>query len=366
MSDGAPLAILHLDTERGWRGGERQALWLAAELHRRGHRSLMVARRGEPLEQRAREAGLETVGVTPRSELALVTAGRLRALIRAAGIHVVHAHSGHAVSLAALAALGTTAVVVVTRRVNVPLRRNAGTRWKYGRARRIMAVSSAIAHTLRQGGVPDERVSVVPDGVDLSRRPARVSAEALASIGVPQGVPWVIQVAALDRGKNPMNFIRAIAAARREVPALHGVLAGSGDQEAAARAGIAALGLDGIVHLAGYRTDADALIASATVAALASDEEGLGTVLLDAMAFGTPVAATRVGGIPEVVRHEETGLLAPPRDPEALGAAMARLACDGDLARRLSVRARAFVEELSVERMAERTLVEYRRALAGA
>src|SRR5829696_7148654 len=109
----APLTVVHLDPERGWRGGQRQTLWLASGLARRGHRSIVAARPGEPLYERARSAGLD-----------LLAALRLRRVIRRAGAHVVHAHSGHSVALGALATLGTRAIVVVTRRVDFPLRRN--------------------------------------------------------------------------------------------------------------------------------------------------------------------------------------------------------------------------------------------------
>jgi glycosyltransferase involved in cell wall biosynthesis len=358
--------VLHIDTERGWRGGQRQTLWLARALVALGHRSIVAARGGEPLEARVRQAGIDTIAVRPWSEVAVATARSLRRVIREREVDIVHAHSGHAVSLAALAARGTGAKIVVTRRVTAPLRRNIGTRWKYGRADRLIAVSRAIADTLKAGGIEEQRVCVVHDGVDLGRSVTPASRDAVAALGVPDGAPWVVQVAALDPGKDPLTFVRAVAAARRTIPSLSGVLVGTGREESAVRAEIDRLTLDGVVHLAGYRSDADALIAAASVATLTSVQEGLGTVLLDAMAFGTPVAATRAGGIPEIVRHEETGLLAPPGDADALGAAIVRLVSHRQLADRLTRNARRFVEGLTVERMAERTVEEYRLALQSA
>ena len=98
------------------------------------------------------------------------------------------------------------------------------------------------------------------------------------------------------------------------------------------------LGLEGAVHLAGYRTDADTLLAAADVAVFSSREEGMGSVLLDALALGRPIAATRAGGIPEVV-DDDCGILAPIEDPTALGDAIARIVIriprsPGDSARR--------------------------------
>jgi L-malate glycosyltransferase len=356
------LTILHLDPERGWRGGQRQTLWLAAGLARRGHRSVIAARPGEPLYERARAAGLAVVPAAPFGELDVLAALRLRRLIAREGVRIVHAHSGHSVALAALATLGTRACVVVTRRVDFPLKRNPGTRWKYGRAAGVVAISRAVAAVLRASGVP-EPVRIIPDGVDLSRRVQPASAEALAALGVPPGAPLVVMVAALVDHKDPLNFVAAVDAARRRVPGLHALLVGDGRLRPAVEAEVVRRGLADALHVAGYRTDADALLAAATVATLSSKEEGMGSVLLDAMAFGVPVAATRAGGITDAVVDGVSGLLAPPRDGDALGEAIARVVLDPALAARLAAAGRERVREFSVEQMARRYEHAYRDIL---
>src|SRR5581483_10740632 len=102
-------------------------------------------------------------------------------------------------------------------------------------------------------------------------------------------------------------------------PGIEALLVGDGPLRDAVESEVTALGLGGVLVVAGYRTDADALLAAADVAVLSSREEGMGSVLLDALAFGVPVAATRAGGIPEIVAEGETGLLADVSDPTALG-----------------------------------------------
>src|SRR5690348_18437360 len=97
------MRILHIDTERGWRGGERQTLWLATELAHRGHRSIVVARPEEPLAHRALAAGLDVVACAPLLEVDPRAVLALRRVIRRQRIDVVHAHTAHAVGLAALA-----------------------------------------------------------------------------------------------------------------------------------------------------------------------------------------------------------------------------------------------------------------------
>lgn len=358
------LRVLHVDTERGWRGGERQALWLARELARRGHESIVAARPGEPFAVRAAEAGLPVIACAPAGELDPLAAWRLRRVVRG-GIDVVHAHTAHALAVAALATWGTNVPLVASRRVDFALRNNAGTRWKYARASIIVTVSRAVARVLEHGGIAADRIRVVPDGVDIHRTVSPASRDVLAALGVPANAPLVVQVAQLVGHKDPLNFVRAMARVRERVPLACGLLVGDGPLRGDVEREIHALGLDDAILLAGYRTDADSLLAAATVACLSSREEGMGSVLLDAMAFGIPIAATSAGGIPEVVVHDESGLLAAPSDPAALGRAIATLLTDDALRTRVRANALTRVHDFSVERMSERTIEVYDSVLTG-
>jgi L-malate glycosyltransferase len=359
------LTVLHVDTERGWRGGERQALWLARELAARGHRSVVAARLGEPLAARAAEVGLWTVDCSPASEIDPFAAWRLRREIKAREVKLVHAHTAHAVAIAAVATLGLAVRVVVSRRVDFRLRDNAGTRWKYGRAAVIIAISRAVARVLEESGVAPQRIRVVPDGVDVHRVVTPASIETATALGIRPDAPLVVQVAQLVGHKDPVNFVRAMARARERVPDVQALLVGDGPLRGEVEREIATLGLVDTVRLAGYRTDADALLAVADVVALSSREEGLGSVLLDALVLGRPIAATTAGGIPEVVEHERTGLLAPPQDPSALGDAIATLLVDAPLRDRFAAAGKKRALEFSVERMADRTLAVYEEVLNG-
>ena len=358
------LRVLHVDTERGWRGGERQTLWLARELARRGHASIVAARSREPLAARAVDAGLTVLACNPLSELDPRAAWRLRRAIGEHHVGVVHAHTAHAVAIAGLATLGTNVPLVVARRVDFRLRANVGTRWKYGRAAAIVAVSHAVARVLTASGIATDRIVVVPDGVDVHRDVTPASDDTLASLGILGRGPLIVQVAQLVGHKDPLNFVRAMQRVVSLVPDANGLLVGDGVLRPDVEREIATLGLGSRVHLAGYRTDADSLLAAADVACLSSREEGMGSVLLDALAFGKPIAATRAGGIPEVIVDGESGLLADVEDSAALGDAIVRLIGDGVLRARVTANAAARASEFSVERMTDRTIAVYESVLA--
>ncbi len=360
-----PLTVLHLDTERGWRGGERQAFWLARELERLGHRSLVAARPGEGLAARAADAGLELIPCAPAGEADLLAAIRLRRALLRRRVDIVHAHTGHAVGTAALATLGTGVPMVLTRRVDFRLRRNFASRWKYSRAAAIIAISRAVRAALVASGIPEDTIALVPSGVDLTRTFTAAPSATLRELGIPaDGGPLAVMVGALVAHKDPATFVRAIAEARRHVPALRALLVGEGPLRPMVEALVREHALGDALRLAGFRQDADALIAAADVFVLSSAEEGLGTVLLDALAAGTPVAATSGGGIPEIIEDGRSGLLVAPHDARALGTAIARIVGDVSLAQTLAAGGREKVLRFSVAETARRTLEVYRTVLA--
>jgi glycosyltransferase involved in cell wall biosynthesis len=290
---------------------------------------------------------------------------QLRREIVARRIDVVHAHTGHAVGLGALATVATDVPLIVARRVDFHLRRNVATRWKYTRAAAIVAISHAVATIIESDGIDTEKIVVVPDGTDVHRKIARATHETLAALGVAPGAPLVVQVAQLVPHKDPLNFVRAIVAARARYPKLQALLVGDGPLRSEVMREVRALGLSGTLHLAGFRHDADGLLAASDVAVLSSREEGMGSVLLDALLLGKPIATTLAGGIPEVVEHGVTGLLAPVGDPEALGAHVAELLLNRGLASRLANAARVRAADFSIERLTDRTLAVYDRVIGG-
>ena len=140
---------------------------------------------------------------------------------------------------------------------------------------------------------------------------------------MPAGVPVVGNVAALTGHKDHATLVEAMALLRPRCPEARLVIAGEGELRPALEALVRERGLGDRVVFAGFRHDLDRLLPAFSVFCLSSRLEGLGTSLLDAMAFGLPVVATAAGGIPEAVEDGVTGRVAPPRDPAALAEALA-------------------------------------------
>jgi glycosyltransferase involved in cell wall biosynthesis len=288
----------------------------------------------------------------------------LRRAIERERIDLVHAQASHALGLAALATLGTQCRLVVTRHLALAPRANAGTRWKYGRADAVIAVSRAAADALGAARVSRVPIDVIPGGVEPRRSAVPASRELLESLGVAGDAPLIVAVGALVPQKDPLTFVRAVADLRREMPRVQAVWLGDGELRGDVERTIGTLGLEQTVHLAGFRDDVDRVMAAASVFALSSRFEGLPLVIMDAFALGVPVVATAGSGIPELVTDGVTGLLSPVGDAPALAESMRRVLVDRTLAAALRHRALERAPEYSIERTAERTLTVYERVLA--
>lgn len=364
------MKILHLNTERTWRGGEQQNLWLARGLHDLGDASEVVAPPGSPLAQRARDAGLVVHEISMRGEADVVAIARLRRLYRARRPDVVHMHTSHAHTLGCLAATGMRGGprTVISRRVDFSIFRNALrlSRFKYRwLGDRYIAISAAIRAAMIRDGIPADRIEVVWSGVDASRIADPPTVDLRTSLGLPPGTPLVGDVAAFGWHKAQEVLVDAVPAILQAVPDAHVAFIGDGKCLDAVRERARALGPAGQrVHFAGFRDDVPEVMGSLDVFVMCSVLEGLCTSALDAQAAGVPVVASAVGGLVEAVADGETGLLVPPRDPPALAAAVVRLLTDSALTEAFSRAGRRRVRErFSVEAMVRGNRACYERLL---
>ena len=361
------IRSLHVDTARTWRGGQNQVLLTVTGLGELGHPAVLVAHESGELRRRASE-GLRFVGFAPRSEFDVSAGWQLARIIAEVRPDVVHAHDPMAVALAAMALTMPSRVprplLVAARRVDFHLKSHAFSKWKYHKVDLFIAASRVIARMLEQDGIPPDRIVAVHDGVNLGAIDKQSAIDAHAAFWLPRGAPIVGNVAALVGHKGQRHLVSAAAKVMREVPDVRFLILGEGELRAPLERQIHDLGLDRHVLLPGFRPDAIGLQKSFDVFAMSSVTEGLGSAMLDAMACGTAVVATRAGGIPEAVTDERDGLLVPPEDPAALARAIVRVLRDPDLRRRLGAAGRArVVAEFSVDTMVQRTVEAYQGAM---
>jgi glycosyltransferase involved in cell wall biosynthesis len=345
----SPAELCHINLARGYRGGERQTELLIRALADHVSRQRLIVRRGAPLGTRM----LETPGVT-----VCPVRTRIGAAIAAAGAGIVHAHETHAAQAALLAHRIAGAKYVLTRRVDNMPRGSRFTRALYRRAARVVVLSDAIAGVMRNFD-PALIVSRIPSAAsDLSsdREWVRRFRERHAGRFV------VGSIGALDHShKGQLTLIAAAERIAQTDAQIHFVLVGSGRDEATMRRAAAHLSN---VSFAGWSANVGDYLAAFDLFAYPSLHEGLGSILIDAMQFGLPIVASRVGGIPELVTDRENGWLVPASDPEALADAIRALAADAEARAAMAAANREKARAYAPAVMAQRYLALYREVVA--
>ena len=232
-------------------------------------------------------------------------------------------------------------------------------------ATRFVAVSAANrSQMIEIEGIDSNKIIVMPtayipqEGVDAG--------DIRAELGIEMGVPLVGVAAWLRPEKALEVMIDAHAKLSHRVPGVRLLLAGDGPCREQLEDRVARLGLGDRVHFLGPRRDIDAILRGVDAGAMSSDWEGMPLFVFECMANDTPLVATAVGGLPEVVRDGETGLLVAPRDPDALAGALERLLTDRAFAQRLAAAASARLAEFEIAAVASRFADLYEQLFAEA
>ena len=302
------MRILHIDTGRQMRGGQRQVLRLLKVLAGAGHECILLARKDAPLRDQADALGVPLHDATLPNVWSLSVKAEL-----------VHVHDAHAHTLAALA---SRSPFVVSRRVAFPVKTSFVSRWKYGRAKRFLAVSRFVAEQLSAAGVPDWKTDVVYDAADD---------EIAGANGWNRTAP-AIALASRD----PMKGRDLVDAASQEAE------------------------IDVV-----FSTDLARDLQRASMFLYISRSEGFGSAALLAMSMGVPVIASRTGGLAEVFEHCVSGLYVE-NDAHQIAEAMRRVTADPAFACGIIREARARVaSRFTTQHLLNATLQSYSRALAG-
>jgi glycosyltransferase involved in cell wall biosynthesis len=331
------MRVLMVDSERTWRGGEAQLRLLIRGLLDRGVAVELAAPPRSQIFERTRQFDVPFHPVSIGGGMDVVSAWRLRGAIRRGRFDIVHSHASHAHSVAFMACAAIPAdrrpFQVVSRRVDFAVATNKLSGVKYRRGADLyLAISNGVRDVLIDGGIPADKIRLVPSGIDLDKF-ARVGDNDYVKdeFGIADDTPVVGNVAALAPHKSQIDFVRAARTVADRYPAARFLIVGEGKLRPKLASQVHELGLAGRVVLTGFREDPLEIMSTFTCFVLSSYLEGLGTSVMDAQAMGIPVVATRTGGVPDIVEDGVSGLLVPPRDPAALAAAIIRMLGDAEL-----------------------------------
>jgi sugar transferase (PEP-CTERM/EpsH1 system associated) len=223
-------------------------------------------------------------------------------------------------------------------------------------ADQVLAVSSRLAERItRDIGFPQQRIQTIRNGVDLARFVGIDREAARRALDLPMDVAVIATVGRLVPVKDQATLITALSIVRRRLPSALLLIAGDGPLRDALLAHARTLGIENNVRMIGHRPDVETVFSAADVFALSSVSEGLSNTILEAMASGLPVVATRVGGADEMVVEGETGLLVPASSPGELAGALATVLADAGRRSAMGAAGRARVHaEFTLDGMVRR------------
>lgn len=343
------MMITHLNFAKGFRGGERQTQLLIMELSKRGYRQRVLVRHNALLIKRLE--GIENLEIIPISKPYIGHLSKLK------GSSILHAHETKAAQFAFFAHLFYAIPYIITRRVINPISNNFFNRQIYKQSFRTVALSLAIKHELIK--ISEQiAIEIIPSASSGLKSDAQKVKEIQKRF---EGKFLIANIAELqNKQKGQYYLIEAMKRLQTTHPDIHLLLIGKGedriDYEAQAK------GLDNITF-EGFVDNVGDYLHAIKLFVFPSLNEGLGSILLDVMEHGVAIVASNVGGIPDIITHNQNGLLVAPKDSDALYQAIITLHEEPHLRAQLAQEALKKSSDFSAEAMCERYLKIYKEML---
>ncbi|MFC2163429.1 glycosyltransferase [Acidobacteriota bacterium] len=359
------MSLFQLDAGREWGGGQRQTLLLSMALNQSGHSIKLCVQPGCPLHKKATDASVSVAPVRMRGEMDAFAILRLAQLMKRRKCRLVHFHDARSLAVgSAAASLAKVPLRVISRRVTYPLGRNYFSQRMYTKDIDILIANSNDADkALIDGGVNQDKIRVIPDGINYSLFDEAASSDYLRrelSFGSDDFLVGI--VAHLADNKGHKYLIKTTQILKEKAPQIKVIIVGSGPLRMDLDKQVKESNVEDIVYFLGFRQDVPQILSSLDLFVLTSYQEGLGSRILDAMACRLPVVATQAGEIPELVVHEETGLLVPPQRSSSLAKAILRIYANRNLGEKLGQKGYELVHrKFSARAMASKIILEYER-----
>jgi len=362
------INVLYLITELNIGGAEKVVAKIAAHLQKDRYNALVSCLYDPGLvADEILKSGIQVVNLGARDKWDVGAAGRLFRLLKRENIQILHSHLFHANLLGRIAGKMAGVPIIISTRHNVELGgkgRELLNRWTIGCSDVTIAVSEQVRDAeMRWMGLSPRRLVTIYNGIDIERFKNLDPKEANAfrhELHIDQDAPLIGVIARFHRQKGHSILLDTSPSILDRFPSAKILLVGEGGTRVAIEEKVQKLGLSDFILPTGIRQDIPHVLSALDLFVLPSLWEGMPIVLLEAMAAGLPVVATRVGGVPELVEDGATGLLVPAHDPEALAKAIIALLQDRERAEAMGQAGRERVERyFSVERMVQQTEALY-------
>jgi len=362
------MKIVHSEASCGWGGQEIRILEESRGMIERGHEVIVVCPPESRIFAEAPKRGVPVVAL-PIGKKRLKGAMAFRAWLKSQAVDVINTHSSTDSWLAAIACktLSNPPAIVRTRHISAPITQNATTRWLYTKAtRHIVTTGEMIRQQLiRDNQYSGEMITSVPTGIDTQRFSPGDKSEIRKKLGLVPDGKYLGIVATLRSWKGHLFLLDAFA--RLDAPLWKLLIVGEGPMRDPIQARINELGLTDRVQLVGQQDHPEDWMRALDIFCLPSyANEGVPQAILQAMLTGWPIVTTPVGAIPEAVEHEQSALIVPAKDADALRVAITALMDDPDLGTRMGKTAReSAMKRFSKDSMLDKMMLVFKLVTEG-
>jgi glycosyltransferase involved in cell wall biosynthesis len=344
------LKIVHTEASLGWGGQEIRVIVELREMAKRGHETILIAPPDSDIFRRGLDFHIRTLPLSMRRRDFFRNLGWLTNFFKTEKVDVVNTHSSRDSWLAGFAARrAEVPLVIKTRHISARVSRNWMTRFVYQNLHDyILTTSKGIAQDMVQyNGYDASRISSIPTGIDLARFDVKSrTLDLRKELGIPADAHLIGMVSVLRSWKGHPDFLRAAIKVKKQFPNAYFVIVGEGPRRGPIEDDLLELGLEDFVFMTGHRDEIPQILHNLDVFVLPSyANEGVPQALLQALAVGRPVVATRIGGIPEVIESGKTGFLCSTQNPEELASHIVHLLKHPEEAAEMSTRGQASVRE---------------------
>ena len=361
------LHILHTEAAAGWGGQEIRVLQETRLLLERGHRVSLVCQADSPLEERARpisSSRFHLIPISMKSALSLWVFLTLYRYVSKNNLDVIHTHSSVDSWLGGVVGKLSGVPVIRTRHVSLPVNDFFPNHLLYSYIpQRILTSGNMISDIVKQVRCVDSnKVVSIPAGVDLRKFDSEISGEKIREeLKVDSNQILIGKIGVVRGWKGHNYFLEAIPLILKKIPYAKFVIVGDGPGFKEIKSKVKLAGIDNKVDLLGHREDVPEIMAALDVQVLASFAgEGTPQVIPQAFAMKTPVVATKIASIPDLLGQGERGILIEPENALSLAEGVLKLIRNPDIAKRLVENAYSFcLKELTVDKMMDSTIAIY-------
>ncbi|MBK8945503.1 MAG: glycosyltransferase family 4 protein [Ignavibacteriae bacterium] len=361
------MKILHIDTEKYWRGGQQQVLYLHEGLVKRGIDSILICNKNSELKKICIEKKLPFIEINIFGELDILSAYKISKICKKTNVDIIQSHSAHSQTIAIFVKLFSPKLkLIAVRRVDFNINKNVLSKLKYSTSKidKIICISGFIKKVLLEDGISDNKLLTIRSGTDINKFDNFIADEKFSKSLKENSNAFLIgTVAAFVGHKDYPNLLRAFKLVKEKINDTKLCIVGDGPQKYEIENLAKELKIIDDIIFVGFQKEIGKYLKVFDIFVLSSKKEGLGTSIIDAMSIGLPVIATNTGGIPELIKSYHNGILVEPKNPSQLAKAIFEVIANSDLRKSISENAKKEVVNFSIENNIEQYLKLYNELL---